>query len=359
MASNYPTWGTWDNHAYPAKGYYWGDDPVGPRMGQGFQYEILDHGPFLVIQRPWRDVPPHRVTMPRCNQFWWSSELPSLEWWQERNAMRRREIADEDGIKAITDGSESKVPSEPMGLFRQMGKMPMGHHRRMAIERETLAQERARTMPINHDHYRHPLQGKPKGSESEYSWLLDSVLYAVQWVEGAIVYNEDGHRAAMIRIKHIQIMHGPSVPVIAVNDQIFQWDMDGRYIMHIITEAQGMGGKVATVYREEAGAQPAPGQAEDNVVIKLDCGHVMDLTFDPAERTAFYCNPCGGYKTRVFHTGGSNPYATPPEPPVGYMQKLTCGHYRLLGKKAEVSDVIRCFDCNPNDGELRSPDFSR
>lgn len=316
MATNYPTWNTLEGHGRPLTGYYWGNDPRGPIQGSGFEYEIMDHGLVIVITKMWEGTPAEyysqKVTMPCRNYFWWSSELPSLEWWRERDAQRRHAIADRDEQRSITSGTDSsRLFALGMGPSHTGPGLWRGTITEDARDRtSSMAEERMRTAPISHEQFRHPLQGKPKGQDSEYCWILGSPVFARSWGSGdaVLVHDTDCEHAAIVRVEKRFIVGGPTVHVITVNAQIFQWGMESSKIMHIITSAKATWGHPdAVVYPEEAGAQPAPGQPEDNFVVPLACGHELDLPFDPGKATRYYCVPCGMESGRVFPRG-EHPY---------------------------------------------------
>lgn len=319
MATNYPTWNTYHGHGEPVTGYYWGDDPRGPAgIDDGIisEYGANELGRIISVWRMEGDTP-HRVTFPWDKSFWWSSELPSIEWWRERAIARGREpLAIEPG-RVPPDTYLLDDPWSSLIGRRVTVRLPRNtreltsvaqDRRRMAANR-AIAEERAQTAPINHDMFRHPLQGKPNGQESEYSWLLHGPLVAVRNTAGSVlVYKQDGTKAAVVREEWFQIQGGPRVAAVTVNGQVFQWGMESNKLMYIIEESAEPRKPESVLWPEDAGATRAPGQANDNVVIRLDCGHIMDMSFEPGAQTEFWCAPCKGVKNRVFPPGGQRPY---------------------------------------------------
>lgn len=311
-ATKYPSWNTYEGHGQPAKGYYWGNDSAAPRAPrEGQEHSIVNEGEVIVISFV---ASAGKVTMPRwSSSFWWSSEPPNNFWMDELEARTRRYL--DDQAQTVTD--------DPVGFA--------------ATRRENL--------PENHDKFRHPMQGKPNGKESEYAWLLHGPLIARRIGPGnrALVYNARASKAAILREEERQITDGPMVHVITVNGLIFQWGMDSNKIMHILDEAAEPRRAEAIIWPEEAGATRAPGQSEDNFVITLECGHETDLNFDPGLRTMFICVQCGGPKKRVvLREMERHPYSSFTK----YVQKLTCGHFAELEKRSEISDRIMCNECN-------------
>ncbi len=123
---------------------------------------------------------------------------------------------------------------------------------------------------------------------SEYSWLATEPLYArLLDTHQVLVYDETHTYAAILDTED-------TTDILTVNNNIINWHQHYRRLRNILTVMRSSPHRNnAAVHYYPNNPMLAPGQHENNVVNKLDCGHELDTEFQLTPGTVQQCSQHG------------------------------------------------------------------
>jgi hypothetical protein len=109
---------------------------------------------------------------------------------------------------------------------------------------------------------------------SEYSWLATEPLYAQLLDPHAALVWDETHTAACI------LDTDDTTGILTVNNTIINWNEYHPALLALLADIRDIGCAEPLLYppiaADEVNPMLAPGQHENNVVNKLDCGHELD-----------------------------------------------------------------------------------
>jgi hypothetical protein len=124
-------------------------------------------------------------------------------------------------------------------------------------------------------------------ASSGYGWLETEPLFVQRLDKDAVLVYDESHTCAAILDRDIEQGH----EVLTVNGEVINWHGNYYYVDRIRQEA--MFGRPELHDAINNSAHAAPGQAEDNYVNKLTCGHEVDTETELPHCFPVYCSVHG------------------------------------------------------------------
>jgi hypothetical protein len=124
---------------------------------------------------------------------------------------------------------------------------------------------------------------------SGYDWLITEELHTQLLDHNAVLAYDDSHSFAAILDADEDNGH------LTVNGQIVNWGKHFPLLMVRVTQMRALGqkGQPQIIWEPIINPMLAPGQTENNVVNKLDCGHELDTEDELEVGTTHYCSVHG------------------------------------------------------------------